>query len=439
MYNKDKIINIFHSIVAEAKPIQPYVIVAQPRRDLREVPAQDFNTATNLHIDMNGYSHSLISIGGELIDVARNYLIEAALDSKAKYILFIGEDTVMPYDGFRILHETAEKNPDAMVAGVYYLKLSSPMVSIYKNDYIRPANVDPGQVFEAWQTGMDALLIPIQLLRDMKEKDPDLPFCCIAAPNTFEGVPFIGEDNFFVHRWRKMGYKLLVNTDVQCLHCDLKTGKYSAHPSVRLNKYFTNFAMTGPLVWEDKKELDMRWTARLPKNPRDKGHALVEKYCTGRGIELNVIPYNTYKLRNCTGFEYVEGKKIAAEDNSQDFVIISQMVTIVHDLIGSFLEWSKVVKDNGTIFMTFSAKTMPATSSMGDSKSITIENFEEKHKTPKKENNSNNPTQEIDLKTIVNLIEYCNKNYNLNWSPIEIVEGNGHGSIVICKKIKSDI
>jgi hypothetical protein len=106
------------------------------------------------------------------------------------------------------------------------------------------------------------MLIPVETLRRMKDEDPDLPFCCIA--NGIEDIPFVGEDNFFLHRCRKSGVKVLVNTDVQCLHMDIATGKYTAHPSVNLNHYFTNIKPTVPLTIEDKMFIDFRWTSRLP-------------------------------------------------------------------------------------------------------------------------------------------------------------------------------
>lgn len=269
MYSKEKIYNVLHGICEEAKTIKPYVLIAQPRRDTKELPAQLLNDYQVTHIDFCGYSRTFIDIGGEKVDVARNYLIDKAIEeSGAKYMLFVGEDTVLPYDGFTKLHETAEKNPDAMVVGVYYIKHSNPMIMIRTVEgYVVPANVDPGQVFEAWQTGLDAALIPIKLLKEMKEKDPDIPFCCIA--NKVEDMPFIGEDNFFVYRWRNAGYRLLVNTDVQCLHMDLATGKYAAHPDVNLKNYYTQIPITERLTIEDKEQTDLRWIERLPKNEKE--------------------------------------------------------------------------------------------------------------------------------------------------------------------------
>lgn len=263
MYNRDKILQTMREIHEESKQIAPYVVIAQPRRVKEETPAQNFDGHLGLHIDLHGFSHGFINIFGEKVDVARNYLMEQALDSGAKYLLFIGEDTVMPYNGFKKLLATAEANPHAVVTGVYYIKLSSAMIMVRENNQIYVPNVDPGQVIKAWQTGMDAMLIPISVLQQLKHQDPELPFTCIA--NNIEDIPFIGEDNFFVHRLHKLGIPLLVDTDVQCLHMDLATGKYTAHPSVDLSNYLTNIPITEPLIWSDKSYIDRRWTERLPE------------------------------------------------------------------------------------------------------------------------------------------------------------------------------
>lgn len=261
MYSREKIIKMMHEIKDESDTMLPYVVIAQPRRDLNDTPAQKLNGNDGIHIDLLGYSHGFCNIGGEVVDVARNYLLERVLESGAKYCLFVGEDTVLPYDGFLNLHAVAEKNPDAMVVGVYYMKLSSPMIMVKKENYIIPADVTPGQVYEAWQTGLDCALIPVKILKAMKEDNPEIPFCCIA--HQIDDLPFIGEDNFFVYRLRKLGFKLLVNTDVQCLHMDLATGKYTAHPDVNLKNYFTSIPITVPLVMEDKEYIDKRWSRPL--------------------------------------------------------------------------------------------------------------------------------------------------------------------------------
>lgn len=263
MYNRDKIINVMQEIYNESKVISPYVVIAQPRRIEGEIPAQNFNGYEGLHCDFSGFSHGFCDVYGEKVDVARNYLIEQALESGAKYLFFIGEDTVVPFDAFIKLHKTIEENPNSIVTGVYYIKLSNAMIMVKDGNWINIPNVDPGQLIEAWQTGMDCMLIPIDILRKLKDQDPEIPFCCIG--NNIGGIPFIGEDNFFVHRIHKMGVKLLVNTDVQCLHVDLASGKYTAHPDVDLRNYYTNIKITKPLSLEDKEYIDRRWIDRLPE------------------------------------------------------------------------------------------------------------------------------------------------------------------------------
>jgi len=287
VYNRDKIIATMQEIYDESKTIAPYVLIAQPRRNLEETAAQNFDGYDGLHIDLMGFSHGFVHIGGEKVDVARNYLIEQALTSGAKYMLFIGEDTVLPYDGFKVLHETAEKNPDAVVTGVYYIKCSDAMIMVRNQDWITIPNVDPGQLIEAWQTGMDVMMIPIHVLQAMKDEAPDLPFTCIGN-NINDEIPFIGEDNFFVHRLHKRGTKLLVNTDVQCLHMDLASGLYTAHPSVDLKNYYTNIKPTRPLTLDDKEFIDRRWADRLPEGTGSYKSVIAKLLEEGQPIKFNM-------------------------------------------------------------------------------------------------------------------------------------------------------
>jgi hypothetical protein len=287
VYNRDKIITTMQEIYDESKTIAPYVLIAQPRRNLEETAAQNFDGYDGLHIDLMGFSHGFVHIGGEKVDVARNYLIEQALSSGAKYMLFIGEDTVLPYDGFKVLHETAEKNPDAVVTGVYYIKCSDAMIMVRNKDWITIPNVDPGQLIEAWQTGMDVMMIPISVLQAMKDEAPDLPFTCIGN-NINDEIPFIGEDNFFVHRLHKRGTKLLVNTDVQCLHMDLASGLYTAHPSVDLKNYYTNIKPTRPLTLDDKEFIDRRWADRLPEGTGSYKSVIAKLLEEGQPVKFNM-------------------------------------------------------------------------------------------------------------------------------------------------------
>ena len=268
MYNKELIYRDAKQIMINSKNINPYVVIAQPRRSLTEIPAQSFDK-NFIHIDMMGFSHGFIDIGGEKVDVARNYLIEMCINSGAKYMFFIGEDTVIPYDGFIKLHKTCEHNPNSIAIGVYYIKTSSPMVSIEDNNTVKVADVSPHkEPFKVQMAGMDAMLIPISILKKMKDEEPDNPFCCIISDIQIDEethVDFIGEDNYFYNRCKNAKIPILCNTNVQCLHMDLATGKYTAYEDIDLSQYMTNIPIAERLTLKDKFYLDSRWTSRLPE------------------------------------------------------------------------------------------------------------------------------------------------------------------------------
>ncbi len=361
MYNREKIIATMQEIYDESKTIKPYVVIAQPRRNLEETAAQNFDGYDGLHVDLMGFSHGFCNIGGEKVDVARNYLIEQALESGAKYMLFIGEDTVVPYDAFKKLMRTSEQYPDAVITGVYYIKCSDAMIMVREGDWITIPNVDPGQIIDAWQTGMDIMLIPIKILQDMKAENPDLPFCCIGN-NINDEIPFIGEDNFFVHRLHKRGTKLLVNTDVQCLHMDLATGMYTAHPSVDLKNYYTNIPPTRPLTLDDKDFIDRRWADRLPKGTGPgAGYAaiLAQMQEEGQPIRFN-MGCGRDRLEGYMGVDMHSDTDIKMDimeldlpEGCADEILGSHVIEHFpqHRAPGVLANWHKTLKDGGKLVL----------------------------------------------------------------------------------------
>jgi hypothetical protein len=359
VYNREKIIDVMQEIYDESKSIAPYVLIAQPRRDLAETAAQNFDGYDGLHIDLMGFSHGFVNIGGEKVDVARNYLIEQALTSGAKYLLFIGEDTVLPYDGFKVLHETAEKNPDAVVTGVYYIKCSDAMIMVRNKDWITIPNVDPGQLIDAWQTGMDVMMIPISILQAMKDEAPDLPFTCIGN-NINDEIPFIGEDNFFVHRLHKRGTKLLVNTDVQCLHMDLASGMYTAHPSVELKNYYTNIKPTRPLTLDDKEFIDRRWHDRLPEGTGSYKSVIAKLLEEGQPIKFNmgcgrdrIDGYLGVDMHSDTADIKQDIMKLDLPEQCADEIFASHVIEHIpqHRAPKVLEKWLATLKDGGMLVM----------------------------------------------------------------------------------------
>jgi hypothetical protein len=237
------------------------------------------------------------------------------------------------------------------------------MIMVRNGNWITIPNVDPGQLIQAWQTGMDAMLIPIEILRQMKEEAPDMPFCCIG--NNVDGpkgvIPFIGEDNFFVHRLHKRGTKLLVNTDVQCLHMDLASGMYTAHPSVNLKNFYTNIKPTRPLTLDDKDFIDRRWHDRLPE-----GSGVKPKYAgiisrlmeEGQSIKFNMgcgmerlpgyLGVDKYSDRADIRMDVFE---LSLPENCADEVLASHLIEHLpmHRAPEILMKWRDALKPEGKL------------------------------------------------------------------------------------------
>ena len=268
MYDRDVILQNAKNIVSNADVITPFVVIGQPRRDLNEKAAQYFQSNLVPDIDLTGYSHGYINIGGEKVDVARNYIMEACMDSHAKYLFFIGEDTVIPYDGFTKLLNVCETSPGSIAVGVYYMKLSNALIMEKVESWLVVADVSPSRKpFPIYTSGMDAMLIPLDILRKIKADEPANPFCAIINNITVDGtyIKFIGEDNYFCHRMERAGIPIICDPSVQCLHMDLATGKYTAHPDIDLDNYSTQIPVTERLTAHDRIYIEQRWSDRVPK------------------------------------------------------------------------------------------------------------------------------------------------------------------------------
>lgn len=267
MYNKDsiwRVINYAKSKRADRdKANTPYLMICQPRRIQDETPAQIFHGENNALGFLGFYSYKYAAVYGQPVDVARNMLLNAAIESGAEYALFVGEDTVLPADAFIRLEELAIANPDAVVSGVYYFKTGGPMVIIEENGRKKLADVTPGRIIEnPALIGLDAMLIPTRILKALKDEDPECPFACVVS---VPDEPFMGEDEFFLSRLYLNGFRVLVDTNIQCLHMDLATGNYTAHPSVDLKRYRTEIPIGRKLDAADMDYLDKRWVDRQPK------------------------------------------------------------------------------------------------------------------------------------------------------------------------------
>ena len=78
-------------------------------------------------------------------------------------------------------------------------------------------------------------------------------------------ITMIGEDAWFFNLARKCGIETIGDTGCHCLHMELATGKYTAHPDVKLTDYVTQIPITTPLTLEDRQRVSKDYNDRICK------------------------------------------------------------------------------------------------------------------------------------------------------------------------------
>src|SRR5512146_193577 len=80
------------------------------------VPYQWAWTLANLHPPMN-FQTRFVNIAGRPVDVARNFIVQAARRENCKYLFYLGDDVTPPVHALRQLIYRMEQHPDWDVVG----------------------------------------------------------------------------------------------------------------------------------------------------------------------------------------------------------------------------------------------------------------------------------------------------------------------------------
>jgi hypothetical protein len=107
----------------------------------------------------------------------------------------------------------------------------------------------------------------MSVVRQIKEKFADLPLFCVVPDKCWgdEQVKAMGNDTWFYCLAQRCGVEVICDTSVHCLHVELATGKYTAHPDVKLDEYFTNFQITEKLSYPDRLRVEKDYHERINK------------------------------------------------------------------------------------------------------------------------------------------------------------------------------
>ena len=266
-----EISELMHEIAVEHCQTRqkPYISILQPRRNFKETPAQQLQDWKNRMVDMTSVAVSFHGIDQNPVDSARCYLIEKAEEDDAKYALFVDEDTVLPYYGVRNLIKTSEQfNDEKIITGIYWVKFGNVMMSVLDEceRWVLP-DVTPnsGLIRNVVSTGLGCALIPLKVIKKLREQFKGIPLFCIVPEKTWndDKVTFMGEDTWFYALCKKAGIEVIGDTSVQCAHMELATGKYEAHPDINLDDYLTNIPLTTKLTMTDRNRVSKDYHDRI--------------------------------------------------------------------------------------------------------------------------------------------------------------------------------
>lgn len=161
---------------------------------------------------------------GVPIDEARNALAETAINNKAKYILFIDDDTAPPSFTIRRLMQILDTNPDAAVAGgIYFTKSVPPMPVVFKEDGEGPYwNWKFGDVFDCSGLGTGCMMVRTEAFRNI----PKPWFKTVDDQEEIEAGPKytkMNDDLYFCKKVREAGYRIIADGGVIPLHWQVES------------------------------------------------------------------------------------------------------------------------------------------------------------------------------------------------------------------------
>lgn len=170
-------------------------------------------------------------IRGKEVADARNAIAQSAIESDAKYLFFLGDDTVCPPHALRQLIYRMENNHNIGVVGGVYCSKSDPPAPLVFKDNGKGSYWDwkIGEFFEVSGLGMDCTLIRVDVLKELSSPWASPWFKTIDTDGFLDGQNSCEswtEDLFFLRRVvEETKYKVFCDASVICEHHDVYSGK----------------------------------------------------------------------------------------------------------------------------------------------------------------------------------------------------------------------
>ncbi len=185
---------------------------------------------SRLQMPVNCAANSMVVERME-VGVARSYIAEQYLkmDPRPRYLFFLGDDMLPPWDGLVRLWEEMETGRWDILSGLYYLKSEPPSPLMRRVGITGPLLPDvhwkPGDVVPVDICGMDFVLIRPEVFEAITT--PYFKTGFEFTPTDLNGNGNIGmhtEDTYFLKKVREHKFRIGVHTGVRVGHFDAKSG-----------------------------------------------------------------------------------------------------------------------------------------------------------------------------------------------------------------------
>lgn len=177
-------------------------------------------------------SHQIATLSGMTYDHARNSAVNNMLQGGYKWLMFIDDDTCVPSDAFERL---SSHNLD-IVSGLYYRRsqpIGHPVMlreTPQGTQFID--NFRPGEMVEADLVGAGCMLIHRRVFEQLSQTLGNRWFRWMMESD--KPNERCSEDFFFCREARKAGFKIYVDTMVQCEHIGLASSSIRGYAPAEL-------------------------------------------------------------------------------------------------------------------------------------------------------------------------------------------------------------
>jgi len=182
------------------------------------------------------YYMYLEQVVNQPVDVARNMLVEIALQRDAEFVLFLDDDIIPPHDILPKLIDSfydIKYNIDdsiCCIAGNYYLKDNTLLLSAHLNtdtesgkvmeiNKLPPSQKNQKYIKSNWLVALGCSLIHTDVFKQMRKPY----FVCYDITNENR---LVNEDAHFTELVLRSGYNLYIDPSIECLHYDFIKNTY---------------------------------------------------------------------------------------------------------------------------------------------------------------------------------------------------------------------